>query len=96
LYLNAPSICMVKILFYRICCVMTLLSALLPGALPFAKVSRGVMYRQLLRVSMSSNPSGVSNPMDPNVYTEKAWQAVSNMPQYETSTPPRLLRRPIC
>ena len=30
---------------------------------------------------MSSTP-GMDNPMNPNLYTEKAWQAVSNLVQY--------------
>ena len=31
---------------------------------------------------MASGAGGVDNPMNPNLYTEKAWDAVAKLPQY--------------
>ncbi|KAJ1428570.1 ClpB protein [Ochromonadaceae sp. CCMP2298] len=44
-----------------------------------SRLSRGLLSRH----SMSSVPGGaVENPMNPNLYTEKAWEAVSKLPQF--------------
>lgn len=42
--------------------------------------SSNYIGRQLLR--MSSVGGGVDNPMNPNIYTEKAWDAIGKLPSY--------------
>jgi len=41
----------------------------------FNRLSKSVLH-------MSSMGGGMSNPMDPEVYTEKAWEAIVKLPQY--------------
>lgn len=41
------------------------------------------MYRsQALKMSSKGDGGGVDNPMNPQIYTEKAWDAIAKLPQY--------------
>jgi len=35
-----------------------------------------------VRMSSSSGSGGIDNPMNPNIYTEKAWDSIAKLPQY--------------
>jgi len=52
-----------------------------PRATSFNRLGRTQLTKQALRMS-STGGGGVENPMNPNLYTEKAWEAVSKLPQY--------------
>merc|ERR1711871_1769556 len=43
--------------------------------------TNGHGFRKSTQISMSSS-SGVENPMNPNLYTEKAWDAIAKSPQF--------------
>ena len=66
--------------------VASLMLAHVPNAYGFTRLSNhGIFARQALSMSTmgpGAGGGGVQNPMNPELYTEKAWQAVSNLPQY--------------
>ena len=47
----------------------------------FPKYLGPTKTKRIQRLYMSSS-SGIENPMNPNLYTEKAWEAIAKSPQF--------------
>jgi hypothetical protein len=54
-----------------------------PRAITLSGLNHVGMPRRLQSLQMSSNQGGgVDNPMNPQIYTEKAWDAIAKLPAY--------------
>jgi ATP-dependent Clp protease ATP-binding subunit ClpB len=64
--------------------IATLFLNHVPQAHTFTRVgTQPFLKRQVMNMSsMGPGGGGVSNPMNPELYTEKAWEAIGKLPQY--------------